>query len=68
MTSALAVFETTISKVLNDGRVDDLEFTTLHLGVLSGQANVDHKIYKSPIAKSILEEINSLKKAVSVAS
>ena len=38
VTSALAVFEMSISRALNDGRVDKWEFTTLqtfHLGVLS---------------------------------
>ena len=37
MTSALAVFEMRISKTLNNGRVDEWEFTTLqtfHLGAL----------------------------------
>ena len=34
MTLALAVFETSISKALNDGRVDEQEFGMFHLGVL----------------------------------
>ena len=47
MTSALAVFETNISKAFNDGRVDKQEFTTcemFHLGVLSELASVNRKM------------------------
>ena len=47
MTSALAVFQMSISKVLNNGRVDEQEFTmlqTFHLGGLSKLANIDHKM------------------------
>ena len=47
VTSALAVFETSISKVLNDGWVDEWEFTTLqtfHLGALNELANVGCKM------------------------
>ena len=44
MTSALAVFETKVSKALNDGGVDKREFTmlqTFHLGALNELANID---------------------------
>ena len=47
VTSALFVFEMSISKALNDDRVDKREFSmlqTFHLGVLSELANVDHKM------------------------
>ena len=47
VTSALAVFETSISKVLNNDRVDKQEFGMLqmfHLGSLNDLANVDHKV------------------------
>ena len=47
VTSALAVFETSISKALNDGRVDEQEFTmlqTFHLGALNKLAKIDHKM------------------------
>ena len=40
VTSALAVFETSVSKALNDDRVDEWEFNmlyTFHLGVLKVQ-------------------------------
>ena len=41
------MFETSVSKVWNNGEVDKLEFTTLqtfHLGALNELANVDHKM------------------------
>ena len=47
MTSVLAVFEMSISKVLSDGRVDKREFTMLqifHLGALNELAKVYHKM------------------------
>ena len=47
VTSALAVFETSISKVLNNDRVDKQEFgmfQMFHLGSLNDLANVDHKV------------------------
>ena len=47
VTSALTVFETNISKVLNDGKVDKSKFgmlQTFHLGVLNELANVDCKM------------------------
>ena len=54
--SALAVFETSVSKALNDGEVDKLEFAmlqTLQLGVLLNElANVDYKMENSIAKKS----------------
>ena len=47
VTSSLVVFEMTVSKALNDGRVDKREFTMLQmfqLGVLNELANADHKM------------------------
>ena len=70
VTSALAVFEMSISKALNDGKVNEQEFCMLHmfhLGALNKLANVDHKMEaktKTHLRKSILAEINNLKKAV----
>ena len=69
MTLALAVFETSVSKPLNNGRIDEREFTmlqTFHLGTFNGLAIVDHKKRqdKSTFPKSIFEEINNLKKAI----
>ena len=74
VTSALAVFETSVSKVLNIGKVEKWEFIILqmfYLRVLSELANIDHKMEtetRAHLQKSILEEINDLKKAVSSAS
>ena len=47
MTSALAMFKMSVSKSLNDGRVDEQEFTmlqTFHLGTLYELAIVDCKM------------------------
>ena len=70
VTSALAVFEMGISKALNDDRVDEQEFSmlqTFHSGVLNKLANVDCKMEaetRTQLQKSLLDEINNLKKAV----
>ena len=74
MTSALTAFKTSVSKALNNVGVDEREFTTLqtfHLEVLNKLVNVDHKMEAETrvhLQKSILEEINDLKKVVSDAS
>ena len=74
MTSALAVFATSISKMLNDGKVDKQEFgmlQMLHLGMLNELVNTDCKMEaetRTQLHKSILDEINNLKKAVRVAT
>ena len=47
VTTALSVFEMSISKVLNDGRIQEQEFVmlwTFHLGVLNDLSKVDHKM------------------------
>ena len=68
VTSALAVFEARVSKVLNDGRVDEQEFNmiqALHFGSLNDLSNVDCKMeveIRSQLQKSQQEEINDLKK------
>ena len=62
--------EMSISKALNNGRVDEQEFTMLqmfHLGVLNDLSNVNCKMEaktRSQMQKSILEEFNGLKKAI----
>ena len=74
VTSALAVFKTSISKALNDGKVDKPEFTmlqTFHLGVLNDLSKADHKMEaetRTQLQKSLLDEINNLKKAVNQSS
>ena len=67
VTIALAVFETSISKALNDGEVHEQEFATLqmfHFGVLYELANVDCKLEaetRPQLQKRLPEEINDLK-------
>ena len=70
ITSTLAVSKTSISKVLNNGRVDEREFTmlqTFHLEALNDLSNIDCKMEaetRTELQKDLLEEINDLKKAV----
>ena len=74
VTSALAMFETRVSKALNNGEIVEGEFTmlqTLHLGALSELSNVDCKMEadtRVQLQRSLLEEINDLKKEVKGAS
>ena len=74
VTSTLAVFETSICKRLNVHKIDELEFAilqTLQLGALNELAIVNYKMKAETQAqsqKSVLEEINDLKKAVRGAS
>ena len=64
---ALAMFEVSILKALNDGRVDKQEsdmLQTLHLEVLNNLSSVGRKMAaetSSQFQKSLLEEINNLK-------
>ena len=47
VTSAIAVFETSISKALNNGEIDEREFQVLqelHLKVINELANIDFKV------------------------
>ena len=68
VTSVLSVLETSISKALNNGGIDEREsnrLQMLHLGALNDLANVDHKMEsetRTQLQKSLLEEINNLKK------
>ena len=67
VTSAISVFETSISKALNNGEIDEQEFgmlQDLHLKVINELANVDHKMETEMRTQlqSLLEEINEIKK------
>ena len=68
VTPALVVFERVISGALKDGIIDEEEFNTLqtlHLETLNGLTGVDHRMEvenRSLVAKSLMEEINKLKK------
>ena len=68
ITPALVVFERLISGVLKNGVIDEEEFNTLqtlHLETLNELMGVDHRMEsenRSLVEKSLMEEINKLKK------
>ena len=68
VTPALDVFERVISGALKDGTIDEEEFNTLqmlHLETLNELTGVDHRMEvenRSLVEKSLMEEINELKK------
>ena len=68
VTPALVVFERVISGALKNGVIDEEEFNTLqmlHLETLNELTGVDRRMEvenRSPVEKSLMEEINELKK------
>ena len=68
VTPALVVFERVISGALRNGVIDEEEFNTLqtlHLETLSELTGVDHRTEaenRSLVEKSLMEEINNMKK------
>ena len=68
--SALAIFETSVFKGLNDGKIDEKEFQVLqalHLKVINELPDVDHKMEsetRTQLQISLLEEINEIKKTL----
>ena len=68
ITPALVVFERVVSGALKNGVIDEEEFNTLqtlHLEMLNELMGIDHRMeveHRSPVEKSLLEEINELKK------
>ena len=68
VTPALVVFERVISGALKNGVIDEEEFNTLqtlHLETLNELTGVNHKMEsenRSLVEKSLMEEINELKK------
>ena len=68
VTPALVVFERVISGALKNGVIDEEEFNphqTLHLETLNELTGVDHRMEaenRSLVEKSLMEEINNLKK------
>ena len=70
MTSALAVFETSVSKALNNGKIDEEEFNvlqTLYSKLLNELMGVNRKMgaeNRNQFEKSLLEEINDTKKLI----
>ena len=68
ITPALVVFERVVSGALKNGVIDEEEFNTrqaLHLETLNGLTGVNCRMeaeHRSLVEKSLLEEINELKK------
>ena len=69
VTPALVIFERVVSGALKNGVIDEEEFNmlqTLHLETLNELTGIDHRMeveHRSLVEKSLLEEINELKKA-----
>ena len=67
VTLALAVFETSVSKAFNDGKINEEEsnvFQTLYFKVLNELTGVNCKMgaeNRNQFEKSLLEEINDIK-------
>ena len=70
ITSAIAVFEMCLSKALRNGKIDEEEFNVLqvfHLKTLNELSDVDRKMKaenRNQFEKSLLEEINDIKKTL----
>ena len=68
ITLALVIFERVVSKSLKDGIIDEEEFNTLqmlHLETLNELTGVNCRMeveHRSLVVKSLLEEINNVKK------
>ena len=68
ITPAIAVFETCLSKALRNGKTGEEEFNllqTFHLKTMNELMGVDHKMEaenRNQFEKSLLEEINEIKK------
>ena len=68
VTPALVVFERVISGALKNGTIDEEEFNTLqtlHFETLNELTGVDHRMEaenRSLVGKSLMEEINNMKK------
>ena len=69
VTPALVVFERVVSRALKNGIIDEEEFNTLqtlHLETLNELTGISRRReaeHGSQVKKSLLEEINELKKA-----
>ena len=69
VTPALVVFERVVSGALKNGVINEEEFNTLqtlHLETLNELTGIDHRMeaeHRSLVERSLLEEINELKKA-----
>ena len=67
---ALAVFERSVSKVLKNGKMDEEGFNSLqifHLKMMNELTSIDHSMESESriqFEKSLLEEINEIKKSL----
>ena len=70
VTSAIAIFETSVSKVLNNGKIDEEEFKVLQMlyfKTLNELSDVDHEMgaeIRNQFEKCLQEEINDIKKTL----
>ena len=68
VTPALVIFESVVSGALKNGIIDKEEFNmlqTLHLETLNELTGIDRRMegeHRSLVKKSLLEEINNIKK------
>ena len=68
LTTALAVFETSVSKALKNGKIDKKEFNMLqmfHLKTMNELTSINQKMEaenRNQFEKNLLEEINEIKK------
>ena len=68
VTPALVVFERVVSGALKNGVIDEEEFNTLqtlHLETLNELTGIDRRMeaeHRSQVEKSLLKEINEIKK------
>ena len=68
VTPALVIFERVVSGYLKDGKIDEQKFNTLqalHLETLNELTGINHRMeveHRSLVEKSLLEEINEVKK------
>ena len=68
ITPALVIFERVVSGALKNGVIDEEEFNmlqTLHLETVNELTGIDHRMeaeHRSLVEKSLLEEINEIKK------
>ena len=70
VTSAIAVFEASLSEALSNGKIDEDEFNmrqTFHLKTFNELSDIDRKMRvenRNQFGKSLLEEINDMKKTL----
>ena len=70
ITSAIAIFEMSLSKVLNNGKINKKEFQVLqelHPKVINELVNVGRKLEsqtRNQFQKNLLEEINQIRKTL----